>query len=311
MDTDCPITTESEPNRIHAASQPHRLRSGSDDNIDGTTSVDTSSAIAMKPFLIALSGPSSSGKTTIARLLKRILPNATILHEDDFYLPDSQIPYRSVPKRDTATGSILRTPTGGVVTVEIQDWDCVEALNIMALRDTLLYIKEHGDLPKVNSIQGQNPVGPGGEIDSAILDQLRTDIIQTSPTIRERIVIIVDGFMLFTRSTEELLPLFDLRLLLHIKFSEAKKRREGRKGYATLESFWEDPPFYVDDVVWPNYVEQHAFLFENGDVDGKLDKAICEELCIHGMPMDCGHDLVKLIQWTVGKLAENLASLRE
>lgn len=51
-------------------------------------------------FIAALSGASSSGKSTLARLLRSIfniaLPDRTlklfILHEDDFYKPDDQIP---------------------------------------------------------------------------------------------------------------------------------------------------------------------------------------------------------------------------
>jgi pantothenate kinase-related protein Tda10 len=48
-----------------------------------------------KTIIIGLSGPSSSGKTTIARLLKIIFSvdrrvRAFIIHEDDFYFPDDK-----------------------------------------------------------------------------------------------------------------------------------------------------------------------------------------------------------------------------
>jgi nicotinamide/nicotinate riboside kinase len=47
--------------------------------------------------IIGISGPSSSGKTTLARLLQRIFAHANenlqtfIMHEDDFYLPDDRL----------------------------------------------------------------------------------------------------------------------------------------------------------------------------------------------------------------------------
>jgi nicotinamide/nicotinate riboside kinase len=41
-------------------------------------------------FMVGLSGCSSSGKTTLARLLRDIFPNAFILHQDDFYKPESE-----------------------------------------------------------------------------------------------------------------------------------------------------------------------------------------------------------------------------
>lgn len=43
-----------------------------------------------KAIIIGISGCSSSGKTTLARLLRDIFPNTFILHEDDFYKPDDQ-----------------------------------------------------------------------------------------------------------------------------------------------------------------------------------------------------------------------------
>jgi uridine kinase len=43
-----------------------------------------------KAFIIGISGCSSSGKTTLARLLRDIFPDSFILHEDDFYKPEEE-----------------------------------------------------------------------------------------------------------------------------------------------------------------------------------------------------------------------------
>lgn len=43
-----------------------------------------------KAVIVGLSGCSSSGKTTLARLLRDIFPNTFILHEDDFYRPEQE-----------------------------------------------------------------------------------------------------------------------------------------------------------------------------------------------------------------------------
>jgi pantothenate kinase-related protein Tda10 len=40
--------------------------------------------------IVSISGCSSSGKTTLARLLRDLFPNTFILHEDDFYKPESE-----------------------------------------------------------------------------------------------------------------------------------------------------------------------------------------------------------------------------
>lgn len=48
-----------------------------------------------RTVVIGISGCSSSGKTTLARLLRDIFPETFILHEDDFYKPESE--YASPP----------------------------------------------------------------------------------------------------------------------------------------------------------------------------------------------------------------------
>jgi nicotinamide/nicotinate riboside kinase len=93
----------------------------------------------------------------------------------------------------------------------------------------------------------------------------------------------------------------DLRLFLPAPYDLVKTRRESRSGYVTAgpaplpqrrssvsdgeaegepdlqreeqegdrpqQTFWTDPPGYVDDVVWPRYVCDHAWLLveENGE----------------------------------------------
>lgn len=43
-----------------------------------------------KAVVVAISGCSSSGKTTLARILRDIFPSTFILHEDDFYKTDEE-----------------------------------------------------------------------------------------------------------------------------------------------------------------------------------------------------------------------------
>lgn len=44
-----------------------------------------------KAIIVGISGCSSSGKTTLSRLLRDIFPGSFILHEDDFYKPDQEL----------------------------------------------------------------------------------------------------------------------------------------------------------------------------------------------------------------------------
>lgn len=45
---------------------------------------------AKTALVVGISGCSSSGKTTLARLLRDIFPNTFILHEDDFYKEEKE-----------------------------------------------------------------------------------------------------------------------------------------------------------------------------------------------------------------------------
>ena len=90
-----------------------------------------------------------------------------------------------------------------------------------------------------------------------------------------------------------------LPLFLPAAYTTVKQRREGRSGYVTIgpapepptptttlppqnaqekgeidlegeddrppQNFWTDPPGYVDDIVWPRYVRDHAWLLIGGD----------------------------------------------
>ena len=83
----------------------------------------------------------------------------------------------------------------------------------------------------------------------------------------------------------------------HRSHATVKRRREARAGYVTLEGFWEDPPGYVDKIVWPNYVNDHAFLFVDGKVEGTVNESARENLDLKVMPRDFGSDITKCLEW--------------
>ncbi|KAF2090360.1 P-loop containing nucleoside triphosphate hydrolase protein, partial [Saccharata proteae CBS 121410] len=246
-------------------------------------------------ILIAISGPSSSGKTTLARLLRSLLPHSTILHLDDFYVPDIDIP----------THGATRFP----------DWDCLDALNIPQLRDTLAYVRTHGVTPPgFESKEDKNETGKCA-VDDGVVARCKAQIEaffdkaeEQGKPLRKRIVL-VEGFLLFSQDMAELgiRDQFDARLLLRADFATAKTRREERSGYVTLEGFWEDPPGYVEKIVWPNYVEDHGFLFEGGDVEGEWDEEACREAGVVGMPKEAERRMDRCLEWATTTLLDTLA----
>lgn len=113
-------------------------------------------------------------------------------------------------------------------------------------------------------------------------------------------VCLLDGFLLYCKEMETVMKHIDLKLFLLVSHARAKERREARDGYVTLEGFWKDPPGYVDKIVWPNYVAAHGWLFEDGNVEGRLKEDVLRDAGIHaqigqGLDVDFGITL----EWAV------------
>lgn len=295
-----------------------------------------------KAILIGISGPSSSGKTTLSRHLRDIFnsssssssnissdhndkhddaqsenPRCFILHEDDFYLPDAQIP----------------THDG------LADWDCLESLNLPDLHSALQHIRSQGSLPPdLFSKEDKNSVGPG-TVPSSLIENLssRARSILTEPkgtgrgntssgsgsrtasgsgsesgngSTQSPRIAIIDGFLLFSEEMSSIRDLFDVKLFLKTDYATAKRRREARTGYVTLEGFWEDPPGYVDRIVWPNYVKDHSFLFVDGNVEGEFDTEVCGGLGINVMPAGAQRDMAGCVEWAYGVVEESILEKR-
>ncbi|RAH71571.1 ribosylnicotinamide kinase [Aspergillus aculeatinus CBS 121060] len=276
-------------------------------------------------IIIGLSGPSSSGKTTLARLLHRIFtlpPDAStpapppqirslLIHEDDFYHPDDKIPLTTLP-----TGTVL------------QNWDTAGALDLGFLAASLEYVRTHGRLPpRLRSKEDQNDTQPVDDDTSAstgaagegqgqeqVVEALRRRVQQRlGADAGTKTVAFMEGFLLFAPPCDtaaaaaaqhplrEVHERMDGRLFLPAAYEKVKERRERRSGYVTIgaapvpegaaaegeqqgngsgdavkddresidleaeddrppQNFWTDPPGYVDDIVWPNYVKDHAWL---------------------------------------------------
>ncbi|KAJ4200490.1 ribosylnicotinamide kinase [Fusarium falciforme] len=118
---------------------------------------------------------------------------------------------------------------------------------------------------------------------------------------------LLDGFLLFSPSMAAIKPNLDIKLFLRTTYAKAKARREARDGYVTLEGFWADPPGYVDKIVWPNYVEQHAWMFQGGDVEGEFKMDVLEKERIKVQDkVGVDGDIEKTFEWTVDTILDEL-----
>jgi nicotinamide/nicotinate riboside kinase len=200
----------------------------------------------------------------------------------------------------------VTTPSGR----RLQDWDCADAIDLPLLESTLQHVHDHGALPpELYSKEDQNSVGESGVPDAEVQAHREAVVswlgkFELPESVRSITICILDGFLLYSDPTKpsitpSITELLDLKLFIRSDYVRTKTRREARKGYVTLEGFWEDPEGYVDEVVWPNYVTEHKWMFKDGDVDkGDLEGRVQEERILVG-PGKGERSMSELLTWSV------------
>ncbi|CUM64122.1 uncharacterized protein PRCAT00001713001 [Priceomyces carsonii] len=231
-------------------------------------------------LLVALGGPSSSGKTTCAKALYELLPRSIIVHEDDFYFPDDKIPVDHEKN--------------------IKNWDCPGAIDFEKFVRYITDIKKSQKFDnKIESLEIDSELKLSKE-ESKIID----DQIKEIPGIEDTVVVLVDGFMLY--HDPSICKLFDVKLFFYGSFETLKRRRESRQGYNTVAGFWVDPPNYFTDIVWPEFVKNHKYLFENEDVNCDLNDYARTDLTICSYKNDVGTSLRDLVEWSLQQITHHI-----
>jgi len=235
-----------------------------------------------KTFVVGISGLSSSGKTTLSRLLRSTFPSSFILHQDDFYWPDGDIPLRD----------------------GLQDWDCIGSINWAHMSSVLDHIRENSALPSdLQSLTDASPVGAGDLVGPQFIELMKSRVRESGLDEDVRIAI-VDGFLMFHEGNP-LEERMDAKLLLRVPYATAKQRRESRAGYVTIEGFWADPPEYFDKIVWSNYVNDHKYLFTDENVEGDIRPEVDQQRRIH-TPARLDTSAEETLQWAVDILIREL-----
>ncbi|KAJ1732854.1 ribosylnicotinamide kinase [Coemansia biformis] len=213
-------------------------------------------------IVFGLSGPSCSGKTAISLLLAKLFPRSAVVHQDDFYSPDSQIPLHP--------------------TARVQDWDSPASFDMQALvraiHTTRAMMARAAEVGQGDASAGGREdhsasqwANPPEDVDRlvapAAIASIRSDMLRSlgvgaTGDIPFSIVL-VDGILLFHDSADTGASpgaMCDAGALVFAQRDTLRQRREARGAYATKEGFWVDPPGYFDAVVWPNFVQYHHSL---------------------------------------------------
>ena len=241
-------------------------------------------------FLLGISGPSSAGKTTLALLLSSVFtPHVQLLlHGDDFCKDFSLIPI--------CNGYI--------------DADGRSGVDFEKLVQTLDHVKANGGNPPENFTSWQSDVFPDQEaralrmVPKDTLEQLSDKVFEQLGDAKYSVVII-EGFLLYHLS--DVRRRLDGKLFVRLDHQEARRRRLTRPSYgaeAKEGEFWKTED-YFEKMVWRNYVEQHADLFEDGNVEGSIHRKVCSERGIalqEAMNVEVGQTLSWAVDIVIGLL---------
>lgn len=233
-------------------------------------------------ILVGLGGPSSSGKTTAAKALHELITNSILVHLDDFYFPDDQIPI------DQETNE--------------QNWDVPEAINFDKFIKYIQGVKLGENLnEKIDTLEADTNTKLTGEEKQ----ELEQTIQKSHKVLENTLIVLVDGFMIY--HDPKIVSLFDIKLFYHAPFEILKLRRESRSGYNTVAGFWVDPPNYFENIVWPAYEKNHRKLFANENVNSHLNDYGKNELGLLDFVNGNSTKLIDLVKWSLDSILDNVS----
>nr|XP_055128210.1 nicotinamide riboside kinase 1 isoform X3 [Symphalangus syndactylus] len=139
----------------------------------------------MKTFIIGISGVTNGGKTTLAKNLQKHLPNCSVISQDDFFKPESEI----------------ETDKNGFLQYDVH-------LRFRHVGQTGLELLTSGDLPTsasqstgITVLEALNMEKMVAAI-SCWMESARRSVVSTDKESAEEIpILIIEGFLLFNYNT--------------------------------------------------------------------------------------------------------------
>ena len=172
------------------------------------------------------------------------------------------------------------------------------------MAESLAHISQHGVFPPDHDSKEDRNSVSACPVPNDVIEKQKSKV-QAWPgkkALEDKRLCILDGFLMYPESMSQIQPYLSLKLFVRTTHARCKQRREARDGYATVEGWWVDPPGYVDKIVWPNYVQDHGFMFEYGDVEGHYKREVLDKEGIETIQEEKEGDMVEMLKWVVDEV---------
>lgn len=198
------------------------------------------------------------------------------------------------------------------------DRDCRDALDFAALARVLRFAKRTGELPSDryvhHGVDDEQQAHAASFVAPEIVEELKEVLAKSGALQKGQVVGIVYGFLLYNEP--EIRDLLDIKLFLRVRKEQARASRFAKPEYALEEEeeewygdFWTTER-YFDGIAWPNYVNEHKALFENGDVEGVPFWGLWERLGIVMQPQ-LDMEVEQMLRWAVACIPKALEGGKE
>ncbi|KAG1750499.1 uncharacterized protein EDB91DRAFT_1046264 [Suillus paluster] len=248
---------------------------------------DPAANIKTKVILVGIGGATCSGKTTLAKHTKDILPNSVIVHQD--------------VRIDLDPDEMLPT----------KNWDAPSAIDWPRMRKFLSDVKSTGGIPLDHISYDIPDDGKDVPIDGnrtkawkARFQDLEQRCLVVANT--KVIWVLVDGFMLYW--DQDVIRQLDVCMFLRVPGQVLKERREARDRLGRLP--WTDPEGYWDDVCYPEYIVTHKGLFKGEDVEnGKPSEDRVKGLLVIESKAKESMDMMDIVEVCLENLTSTVSDL--
>lgn len=192
------------------------------------------------------------------------------------------------------------------------DCDGPDAIDYVRIANVLDHMRGHNGLPPEDFKSWQDEVFPGQEekalliVPKEVVVNLRDQVLsKENLDFKSLKLVLADGFLLYQNSSSR--ERLDVKLFFRLSHGVAKERRFTRQGYrseAKPDEVWKTED-YFEKMVWRCYVEQHDFMFERGDVEGKVDEGWCKRSGIKVLP-GLNRPIEKCLVWILQNIIPTL-----